>query len=181
MKRPFQFALCTAAFAAAALAAQEPANRKAAIGDYGVFEPVGGEVEVALPQATSGAKRTPRSIRFVEHTRMILARKGVRFGFDYEITGGKKGPVDVMIIVTHPPIQKPDGSVSNGFKFKERIPVVDGKARGFTGYSFDHDYELAPGEWKFEFWVREGKILEWSFVACREDRDRNWVPLYEPR
>ena len=169
-----------------AVSAQEQADRKAVIGDYGVFEPVGGEVKTALPQATSGAKRTPRGIRFVEHTRIIPAKRGVQFGFDYEITGAKQGPVDVMIIVSHPPIQKPDGSVSRGFKFREKIPVVGGKVKGFTGYSFDHDYELVPGEWKFEFWVREGKILEWTFVACRDDGtkslpayDSTSLPLYE--
>ena len=174
-----------------AVSAQEQADRKAVIGDFGVFEPVGGEVQVALPQSTSGAKKTPSGIRFVERTRMVPTRRGVRFGFKYEISGARdRKPVEVMVIVSHPAIQKPDGSVSKGFKFKERIPVVDGKARGFTGYSFDHDYELVQGEWKFEFWIREGKILEWTFVACREDQDRTYatsldasppLPLYENR
>ena len=169
-----------------AASAQEAVNRKASIGDFGVFEPVGGKMEVvALPESTSGAKRTPTGIHFLERTRMIPAKKGVQFGFNYEITGAQKGPLEVMIIVTHPRIQKPDGSISSGFKFKEKLPVVDGIAKGFTGYSFDHEYELVPGEWKFEFWVREGKLLEWTFVSCPENQDARpsyestALPLYE--
>lgn len=192
MKARVHFLLICALFLPLFTAVAEeklPVERKAAIGDFGVFVPVGGAMQSALPEATSGAKKTLGGVRFVERTRMIPAKKGVQFGFTYEITGvTDPKPMEVMVIVTHPSIRKPDGTVSTGFKFKEKVPVADGTAKGFTGYSFDHDYELVQGEWKFEFWVREGKILECTFVACREEASYSSsldasppLPLYENR
>jgi hypothetical protein len=153
-------------------------NRKGIIGDYGIFEPVGAE-RVKLEAAPSGEKLTPTSVKYLDRTRWIPARKGIRFGFDYEILNATEGPVEVTVLVKHPEMRKPDGTLSKGFKFKERVPLVDGKARGFTGYSFDHDYELVPGEWKFELWVREGKLAEWTFIACQDNGTWQPLPYYE--
>jgi hypothetical protein len=154
-------------------------HRRASIGDYGVFEAMGDLDRVRLKASPSGAKLETDGVRYIDRTRWVPTRKGIRFGFNYEITNVTEGPVEVMVLVSHPPIEKPDGTVSKGFKFKEKVPLLEGKARGFTGYSFDHDYELVTGEWKFELWVREGKLLEWTFIATKDTGAWKPLPWYE--
>ena len=89
-----------------------------------------------------------------EATDRIPAKLGLRFGITFVVANrGTFETVPVEIRVTHPPFELPDG----------RVVTVDSwpaSAQGVpraTGWSFDHAYELVPGEWTIAV-VHEGRV-----------------------
>jgi hypothetical protein len=107
----------------------------------------------------------------VSQTNRIPARLGIRFGFWYEITNlpVKDGDlVEIVKVVKHPPITKPDGTMSKGFEFTETPVVRDGRTKGWTGYGFDQRYELAPGIWEFEMKYNGATVCKCSFEVVKD-------------
>lgn len=158
--------ILTALFVTATCLAKDEKAITGVITDYGIYEPIAAVKIEAAPETTSGITRVPGEIRFTEHTNGIPAKLGINFGFRYTaegFTGVKK--VAITKVVTHPPVKKPDGITSTGFRTTLTKPVVGGKISGFTGYSFDHEYELVPGPWKIECWYQDQKLVEKTFYV----------------
>jgi hypothetical protein len=144
---------------------------KATILDCGLIESITEEKVDKTPETSSGLTRSAKRIAFVEQTDKIPARKGIRFGFQYLISGlPDTNEVVFTKVVTHPRMRKDDGSVSTGFTFKERFRPIQGMVSSYTGYGFDHDYELVIGDWKIEFWYGETKLIEKTFHVFRPEQ-----------
>ena len=139
---------------------------------YGLVKRTTEEVVVKTPETTSGATRIPSGFPAITpQTNRIPAKAGVAFGMVYEISGltAKDGEeVEIVKVVTHPPMTKPDGSVSKGFIFLEKVPVKAGRAWAFTGYSLDHNYELVTGDWTFEMRYARKPVVKQTFSLYRE-------------
>ena len=113
--------------------------------NYGLFKVSGKEEILKSPETPSGVTRVPAGTPILTATtNRIPAKIGVRFGMWYEITNLpiKDGELEVVKSATHPAITKPDGTTSKGFTFVEKQWVKDGRVVGWTGYGFDHNYEL---------------------------------------
>lgn len=78
------------------------------------------------------------------------------------------GEVEVTKIARHPAITKPDGTTSKGFTFVEKQWVKDGRVVGWTGYGFDHPYELAAGDWEFEMQFKGKPVCKQKFTVFKE-------------
>jgi hypothetical protein len=78
------------------------------------------------------------------------------------------GGVEVTKIARHPAITKPDGTTTYGFTFNEKQSVKDGRVIGWTGYGFDHDYELASGDWAFEMKFGGKSVCKHKFTVLKE-------------
>jgi hypothetical protein len=95
---------------------------------------------------------------------------GVRFGIIYEINNvpSPDGLIILTKITRYPPIPKPNGTISIGYKSFEEHRVKSGKAAGSTGFEFDHDYELAAGDWEFEIQFRGQTICRQMFIVYKD-------------
>jgi len=129
---------------------------------YGIYKRAEKEELIKTPETPSGVTRRPVGTMYIATTtNRIPARIGTAFGLHYEISNLdlKDGEtVEITKVTTHPPMKKPDGTVSTSFTFVEKDTVKDGKSEAQTGYGFDHDYELVPGLWRIEL-KRNGKTL----------------------
>ena len=129
------------------------------------------EITVKSPETLSGfSRRSDREPILLVPTNRIPAKIGVRFGMKFEISDVPEpdGLAQVTVIVRYPPITKPDGTVSVGFKRSEEAPVKKGKVTGWWWYSFDHDYELVTGDWEIEIQFRGQKICSQTFKVFKE-------------
>lgn len=155
------------AFAAHAQQATTPAPF-AKINAYGIYA-TSGENIVSTPGTTSGWTRRIGKFSLVEQTDRIPARMGIRFEIDYTIYGlPANQTVGFSKVVSHPPMTPPGGAEKRGYKIEDNWQTSpNGTAKGITGYGFDHDYEMVPGEWKFELWYANQKLLEKTFTVYR--------------
>ena len=137
---------------------------------YGLFKVSGKEEIVKSPDTPSGVTRIPAGTpMLLISTNRVPAKIGVRFGMWYEITNvpASDGEIEVTKVARHPTIKKPDGTISKGFTFVEKQWVKDGRVVGWTGYGFDHDYELSTGEWEFEMQFKGKAVCMQKFVVFK--------------
>jgi len=149
------------------------ASGSAAIGDevqgrilgYGIIKRPDSYRTIETPGTASGHANLVDKPVVTVTTQKIPAKLGVRFGCFYEISNlpiadGEK--VKLVRVTRCPALNKPDGSIFTGAELPLSYTVVRGRVEQYTGFGFDHDYELVPGTWTFE--IRFGdKIL------CRQD------------
>jgi hypothetical protein len=139
---------------------------------FGIFRVAGKEEIIPAPEMPSGLNRIIRTddAILVSSTNVIPAKIGVRFGMKYEISNlpGPDGLVVVTEVAKHPRITKPDGTTADGFTSVQKYLVHEGKIVGFTGYSFDHDYELAAGSWEFEMQYGGKTVCSQKFIVVKE-------------
>src|SRR5207249_296509 len=138
---------------------------------YGLFRFSGKEEIVNSPETTSGVTRVPAGTPIlIASTNRIPAKMGVRFGMSYEIINvvAPDGQIKVTKIARHPKITKPDGTTSEGFTFTEPQWIKGGRVVGWTGYGFDHDYELAAGDWEFEMQLEGKTLLKQKFTVFKQ-------------
>jgi hypothetical protein len=127
--------------------------------------------DVIAPQTQSGAAQILQSQPTITTTtNRIPAKLGVAFGLAYEISNpaAKDGDeMNVDVVMSSPTITSPDGSSSKGFSSSNKYIVKDRKAWGVAVYRFDHDYELAPGLWRFEISVGGKFLCSQDFTVYR--------------
>lgn len=141
------------------------------ITDFGIFRFSSKEEVIKSPETPSGVTRIPAGAPIlVCSTNVIPAKIGVRFGMTYEISNMpvQDGIVEITKIARHPRITKPDGTTADGFMFVEKQYVQGGRVVGWTGYGFDHDYELVTGEWVFEMQFDGKTICTQKFTVVKE-------------
>jgi Domain of unknown function (DUF3859) len=143
----------TLAFAALIAVGCAPAanNATGSITKFGIYEMIG---------PPSG----PWKVVSVSPATEIPAKQGLRFGVDFEITGVSETSESVVAILSHPPIVKPDGS-STTQSSDEMGPfrATDGRIKSSFGFTFDHPYEIVPGDWRIQISFHDHVVAEKSF------------------
>lgn len=128
---------------------------KMTILEYGLFE---GRVTrtVPLPKSVSGRMNLLAGVRLKKRTDQVLGMLGRSFGMRYRLTGIRPGD-RIVIRTQHPPLKHPKTGRTMDYSEREVVVSRNGEVR-YTGYSFDHRYELAEGIWKFQI-LYNGKVL----------------------
>jgi hypothetical protein len=148
--------------------AEEPTGK---IFAYGIFK-LAEKQSIRTPETPSGITRiVDDRIAVVAITNRIPARLGVTFGIGYEISGLnlKDGDfVEISDVTTCPPIKKPDGSICESFTRVRKLRVQSGKAATFSGYGFDLDFEVVPGNWKMEIKLNGKSLITQDFTVYKE-------------
>ncbi len=102
------------------------------------------------------ARTVVEGIRYVSHTSHLTAQLCSRFGVSVLLVpeAGDELPGQLIVVVTHPRITRPDqvSSIRDSFP----TPVIEGSA--YAGWTFDHPWELQPGDWTVEFTL-EGQVV----------------------
>jgi hypothetical protein len=139
----------------AALVAAEPVHAAdtvtGSITRFGIYEMVG---------PASG----PWKVGSVSAVTEIHARQGLRFGLDFQLSGISETSAFVTATLSHPPIAKPDGSsATQSVDRMGPFPVVEGHIKSTYGFTFDHRYEMVPGNWKIQISFHDHVLAEKSF------------------
>jgi len=138
---------------------------------YGIYELVRGGNVVDSKLTTTGKAVSRATIQRVEQTQNIPARKDVYFSYQYRLShlelkeGVENGVINLTRKLRHPPITLPDGSVKSGSEYTIKGKVRRGEVFAFDGYAFNEDYELVEGEWVFQIWHKNIKLVEQKFIS----------------
>lgn len=143
---------------------------KAEILEYGYYQFTGQASRAENAKTASGYVRKGQA-KLVEKTQRIPVEKGRLFGFRFRITGvdSNVGLVPLELVVEHPPMKKPDGSVSKGYRYPLELKLQDGVVEDKTGYSLNQDYELVEGEWRFEYRFMNKPLMEQRFTTYKPE------------
>jgi len=161
----------------AALAASPSAARsdqhqvyKAAVLERGVYQ--AGSEPYAIAQSSAGPVTKVRNATLVHSTTTIPARRFIRFGVRYAVTGFPPGALVNIKLVTRfpePGLFDPRTGVRH-HRGEYSITAQIG-AQAYREFKFDHPWEMVPGEWVFEFWHGDRLLGAQKFCVVKEDRD----------
>jgi len=144
-----------------AAAAQEATG--AEIFEYGLYE-IGPSLGEYAPPNLGYRHETIGDFRHIETTDKVMGRIGVAFGVRYRITGDPIGfEVPVRIIVRFPPQGLYNPQYRHPLLVDETEQIAILGEEGYSGISFDEQWEIEPGIWTVEFWSGERKLGEKQF------------------
>ncbi len=135
----------------------------------GIYEAESVE-KVNAAETTAGYTLNATGLKLIKPTDTIPAKLGLSFGFEYVLIGLEPNKAfSLKKIISHPKITKPDGTVSNGYDMmiKKKADAF-GTLKDISGYRFDNDYEMQPGEWKFTLMYEDQKVIEKTFTVVKE-------------
>jgi hypothetical protein len=125
------------------------------------------------PKTTTGKVVSSPVIQLVKSTDRIPLIKGAQMYLQYRIWPFPDQPayVDLTRVLKHPEMKLPDGSVTTGSSFEVKRRVSSNHVIVYTGYGFDEDYEQVEGDWVFEIWHGDQKLIEQTFTTYWPDED----------
>ncbi len=133
---------------------------------YGVYT-VSKSEEIKDPASPTGLRYTSTPVPPTVNSERVPGRDGVRFGLSYVLIGRAKGDVTVKEVYRFPPPGMPDAAtgakVANFQQVKRRVLGVS----RLMGWSFQDSKpgEIVLGEWSFEVWVGDKKLVEKRFTV----------------
>lgn len=123
---------------------------------------------IARPSISSGYV-TRGKTQLVENTQRIPLQKGRLFGFRFRVTGFKANVsiLPLELVVVHPEMKKPDGSLSTGYRYNMNLKLTNGTVEDKMGYRLNENFEMVEGDWKFEFRFMNKTLLTQTFTTYR--------------
>ena len=130
-----------------------------------------GRYEANLIKRQKGAGQQGRrniyeKIKFVEETTRIPIVKGHRFGLRFIIVGEPAyKEIELRIFRHHPPVKNPrHKKISSLTTYTRKVQLNIAQV---IGYGFDEDWELVPGEHRFQVYYCPQKLIEQVFTVYR--------------
>jgi hypothetical protein len=132
---------------------------------YGLFELVrGGLVKDA--RTSTGKSFSKPVLNQLNSLNRIAAKKDAYMAYQYRIRDlSENAWVDLRRVLIHPEMQLPDGTKSTGSDFTIKRRVEYGQVIAYDGYGLNEDYELVQGEWLFQIWHKDKKLVEQKFYT----------------
>lgn len=146
----------------------EPSGR---ILQYGIYELVRNGRIVDSDVTTTGKAISKPTIQHVEQTSRIPAKKDVYFSYQYRLSNISTGRpiVNLKRVLKHPEITLPDGTKKTGSEYMIKGKVKRGEVFAFDGYAFNETYEMVEGEWVFQIWYKDKKLVEQKFTSYKPE------------
>lgn len=146
----------------------------------GLFKLVRSSGVIDDPNTGTGKAVSNPVVQQVKSTERIPLIRGGQMYLQYRIWPLPDQPrsIELRRILKHPEIPLPDGSVSTGSDYTIKGKVRVNQAIGYTGYGLDEDYELVEGDWVFEIWYQDKKLIEQTFTTYWPDEEE--IATLEP-
>jgi hypothetical protein len=119
----------------------------------------------AAEPGTTGRVNIVRDVRLITSTTTVFGRVGVRFGLRYVVSGGPGAEAELKYVIRFPPGGLRDSATGQMFFHSEQSAVVPLGTPLYWEYHLEHDWEVVPGLWIFEFWQRGHKLGEQRFCV----------------
>ena len=104
-------------------------------------------------------------------TTAIPARPGVSFGFEFLVHGQPAGtPIELTTTVLFPPpgLLPPGAAEPVVSSTTPMLVEVGAPGAVYRGYTFDYDWEVVPGPWRFEVRAGDRLLAVQSFIVTSE-------------
>ena len=126
-------------------------------------------------ETNTGKVVTKPVLELSETTERIPLVKGTYFAYRYRIMdlpkeAAKKPAVDIRKVLIHPEMTLPDGMTSTGWDRTVKGRTSVGQVIAFDGYVFSEDYELVEGDWIFQIWFGDQKMVEQTFTTYQPEQ-----------
>ena len=153
---------------------------KGKVSQRGLYRLVRSSGVVDNPATSTGKAVSKPVVQLVRSTEHIPLLKGARMYLQYRMWYFPDQPayVDLRRVLKHPEMTLPDGSVSTGSDFMIKRKVSVNQVIGYTGYGLDEDYEMVEGDWVFEIWYQDKKLIEQKFTTYWPDKEE--ITTLEP-
>jgi hypothetical protein len=146
---------------------------RAMVDQRGLYRLVRSDGQIDDPTTSTGKAVLKPVIELVKPTERIPIIKGAQMYLQYRFWYLPDRPawIDLRRVLKHPEMKLPDGRVATGsdYTLKQRVSV--NQAIGYTGYGLDQDYELVEGDWVFEIWYQDKKMIEQTFTTYWPDEE----------
>ena len=136
---------------------------------YGIYRLVREGKLVESSVTTTGKAISSPTIEQIEQTDKIPAKKNVYFSYQYRLSNlpTSRPVVKLKRILIHPEITLPDGTVKTGTEYFIKGKVKRGEVFAFDGYAFNESYEMVEGDWVFQIWYENQKLVEQKFTSYK--------------
>lgn len=114
-------------------------------------------------------------IELVTTTDRIPLVKDAHMSMQYRIWNLPEQPAYIKLrrVLKHPVMTLPDGTQSSGSDYMINGSVSIGQVIAYTGYGLNEDYEMLEGEWTFQIWYEDKKLVEHTFTTYWPDETEN--------
>jgi hypothetical protein len=128
--------------------------------DYGLYER-----EITKRVKTEyGAADFIKNVKLVEKTEKIPAKIGTSFGLQFLVEGKPKGEAVVLKIVLlfpQPGLRNPKtDKIYHKLEGPNKCMIGE---TSYTGFEFEQEWNLVPGEWKIQLWYNDKMMAEKAF------------------
>lgn len=125
------------------------------------------------PTTGTGKAVAKPVVEHVRTTERIPLIKGGQMYMQYRIWPVPSQPAyaELRRVLKHPKMTLPDGSISTGSDYMIKVRVSSNQVIAYTGYGLDEDYELVEGDWVFEIWYGDRKMIEQKFTTYQPDKE----------
>ena len=143
--------------------------------EYGIYNAQRKGRVLSSLTTNTGKVVTKPVLELSETTDRIPLTTGTYFAYRYRIINlpkevAKKPVVELRKVLVHPTMTLPDGSTSTGWDRTTKSRISVGQAIAFDGYVFNEDYELVEGDWTFQIWFGEKKLVEQTFTTYQPEK-----------
>ena len=167
--------LLLAVFSTSASQSEEHRVDRVSVLERGIFQ----ASTSGLPGTHSnfGPVTKVQDVSLLQSTTTIPARKSLRFGLRYVLTGAPVGaPVEIRLVTRFPEtgLRDPVSGVRH-YQSEYTIRGTIG-APAYREFLFDQSWEIVSGEWVFEFWQAGRKIGMQTFCVIDAGAKPNQAP-----
>src|SRR6185295_14205561 len=106
-----------------------------------------------LPGSPSGKRKIGENYKTILMTRSIPMKLGTQFGMKYIVAGepqGSRARIKIVILFPQKGLRNP-ANPKTFYRQEYEVWKTIGEET-YTGYGFDHDWELVPGPWIYQVW-----------------------------
>lgn len=132
---------------------------------YGIYTLLRGGKVIDDSRTTTGKGLTKPVITRDRTTDRIPLVKDKYMAYQYRLSNLPGRTVKLRRVLKHPDFNKPDGTTSSGSDFTINKRLERGEVFAYDAYAFNEDYEMVEGEWVFQIWYKDEKLIEQNFVT----------------
>lgn len=145
---------------------------KSRVVEAGIYRLVRSGGLIDDPSTSTGKSVSKPVVELIQTSQRIPLIKSAQMYFQYRIWPVPNQPAyaDIRRVLKHPPMTLPNGKVVTGSEFTIKNRVSVNQLIGYTGYGLDEDYEMVAGDWVFEIWYQNRKVVEQTFTTYIPDK-----------
>lgn len=138
---------------------------------YGIYTLVRGGQIIDDAKTSTGKSLTKPVITRDRTTDRIPLVKGKYMAYQYRLSNIPGRIVKLRRILQHPALHLPDGTTSTGSDFTITRKLEREEVFAYDAYAFNEDYEMEAGEWIFQIWYKDNKLVEQKFTTYHPDAE----------
>ncbi len=133
----------------------------------GLFKVIRSGGLVESRNTSTGKAISKPVIQLLTATDRIPLVKDAHMSLQYRIWNLPEQPAYIKLrrVLKHPVMTLPDGTQTTGSDYMINGSVSIGQVIAYTGYGLNEDYEMLEGEWTFQIWYEDKKLIEHTFTT----------------